>query len=154
MRVYIGGSFDLLHLGHIEIFRDAANRAGPWGKVIVAVNTDSFYEQYRGYKPMFDIHQRMTMIHAIRYVDQVIVNTGGEDSKPSLIYAFEQQGGIILAGSDWAEKDYHSQLGVDDTWLKQNNIAIQYHKRQPGLSSTVIKAAVAQVTKDLADDSL
>lgn len=153
MRIYIGGSFDLLHLGHIELFRDAADRAGPWGKVIVAVNTDEFYKQYRGYEPMFDVHERMTMVRAIRYVDQVIVNTGGADSKPSLSFAFEAQGGILLAGSDWEDKDYHSQLGVTDEWLTKNNITIQYHKRQPGVSSTIIKAALEQVTKDLADES-
>ena len=50
LTVYTGGTFDLLHAGHVKFLR----RCAEFGRVVVALNTDEFVEQYKGRKPIMD----------------------------------------------------------------------------------------------------
>ena len=52
--VYTGGTFDLLHRGHINIFKKA-KEIGNY--LIVAVSTNQLVRSYKGYNPIFDVEQ-------------------------------------------------------------------------------------------------
>ena len=58
MRVYLGGTFDLFHPGHVRLLE----RASRLGEVWVALNTDEFASEYKR-KPILTLDERLSLIH-------------------------------------------------------------------------------------------
>ena len=134
--IYTGGTFDLFHAGHANFLQRCAQLGDA---VVVSLNTDEFIEEYKGKPPVISYADRMDVLMACRYVDNVIPNTGGPDSKPA-IELIEPD--IIAIGSDWARRDYHAQMQFDQDWLDERGIALIYIPYTPGISSTAIKERV------------
>lgn len=62
--VFLAGTFDLLHPGHIELLRFAAS----YGKLHVVVARDKNAVNEKGKKPILDEESRLAVISSIRYV--------------------------------------------------------------------------------------
>ena len=131
--VYTGGTFDLLHSGHTNFLRRCSEMAQ---YVVVSPNTDEFIEEYKGKPPVISYQDRRDVLLACRYVDEVIPNEGGPDSKPAIE---EVMPDIIAIGTDWARRDYYYQMDFDQDWLDDRGIALCYIPYSPGISSTAIK---------------
>lgn len=139
-RVYVGGSFDLIHPGHLYMLRSARDIATIDGEVVVALNTDEFIERFKGHRPVQRYLERSEVLAACRYVDRVIPNIGGEDSRPALESVMPD---VLLAGADWFSPDdglYCRQMGFDREWLQARGIELRYMRgRIPGYSSTHLR---------------
>jgi len=134
MIVYTGGTFDLFHVGHARLLKNCWVMARG-GKVIVSVNTDEFALSYKN-APVCSLEERMEVVGSCRWVDKVIVNYGGADSKP----AIESVGpDLIIIGDDWADKDYYKQMGFTAEWLDEHNIKVRYVPYTKHVSTTIIK---------------
>ena len=136
--VYTGGTFDLFHLGHIQLLEACKRIAGPTGRVIVGLNTDGFIARFKGSTPIMSFDERAAVLLACKYVDNVIENIGEEDSKITI----EKAGLVdfVVIGSDWAPpKDYYAQMGFTKEWLNERGIALLYVDRNTGMSTTEIK---------------
>jgi glycerol-3-phosphate cytidylyltransferase len=131
--VYTGGTFDLLHAGHTSFLRRCSELADT---VVVSLNTDEFIEEYKGKPPVISYADRRDVLLACRYVDDVIPNLGGADSKPAIEGVMPD---IIAIGTDWARRDYYAQMGFDQDWLDERGIALIYIPYTQGISSTAIK---------------
>ena len=136
MRVYTGGTFDLFHRGHVNLLGRCRHIAKA-DLVIVSLNEDAFIEAYKGRPPVLPYDDRQAVLMACRFVDVVIPNTGGADSRPAIEIAKPD---AIVIGDDWKDRDYHAQLGVTPSWLEQRGIEIIYVPYTPGISSTQIRA--------------
>ena len=136
LRVYTGGTFDLFHSGHVNFLKRCQEIAGIAGQVIVSLNTDSFIEEYKAKPPVCHDQERYTVVSACKYVNQVIWNSGGIDSKPAILSA---QPDVIAIGSDWARKDYYKQMDFTQDWLDKLNISLIYIPYTANISSTNIK---------------
>lgn len=130
-RVYTGGTFDLFHAGHVNFLREAS-RLGD--ELIVALNTDEFVEKFKR-KTICNYEERFACLKACRYVHWVIDNFGGENSGLT-IDAVKPD--IIAIGDDWQDKDYLGQLGIDQNFLDERNIIIQYLPYTKTISTTEI----------------
>lgn len=143
--IYNGGTYDLLHPGHLRMLRKCRELAGPDGQVVVALNTDEFVAQFKGHSTVQPYLERSEVLSALRFVDRVIPNVGGSDSRP----AIEAVGpDIIAVGRDWYSPDhskYCAQMGFTTDWLAERNIALAYIDWSPGYSSTNIRGRVLQV---------
>lgn len=137
LRVYTGGSFDLFHAGHISFLRRCKELAGPDGKVIVSLNTDEFIKEYKGKGLVINYDERKAVLEGCRWVDFVIANVGGADSR---ITVDDVQPDLIVIGSDWARRDYYTQMGFDQDWLDERGIGLCYIPYTKGISSTDIKS--------------
>ena len=71
-----------------------------------------------------------------KYVDEVVPNTDGEDSKPTILNV---KPNFIIIGSDWAKKDYYKQMNFTQKWLDDNNIILVYLPYTENISTTLIK---------------
>lgn len=140
LRVYTGGTFDLFHVGHLNLLKRCHEIAGENGQVIVSLNTDEFIQKYKGKPPVICYEDRKTILEACRYVDCVIENYGGEDSKESIVLA--QLIDIVAIGSDWARKDYYKQMNFTQDWLDEQGISLIYIPYTKGISSTQIKTKI------------
>jgi glycerol-3-phosphate cytidylyltransferase len=141
IRVYTGGTFDLLHIGHIDLLRKA-KEIGNY--LIVSLNTDEFVKEYKKKPPVQTYEERKEMLEACRYVDEVIPNTGGYDSKPSILKAKPQ---YIIHGTDWMGDSYLKQLDISVEFLTENNIGLIYVPRVKRSSTTDVKARVTSHAK-------
>lgn len=137
LRIYTGGTFDLFHIGHLNLLKRCHEIAGLTGQVIVSLNTDEFIEKYKGKKPIIPFEDRKSILEACRYVDCVMENYGGTDSKESILLA--QLIDVIAIGSDWARKDYYKQMNFSQDWLDEQGISLIYIPYTKKISSTKIK---------------
>lgn len=134
--IYTGGTFDLFHSGHVNLLKRCKELAGDWGTVVVAVNTDEFIEQFKGKRPICSTEERMAVLEACRYVDEVVLNVGGEDSTIAISIVKPD---YIVIGSDWAKKDYYAQMGFTQEWLDERGIGLCYVPYTKEISTTKIK---------------
>lgn len=130
--VYTGGTFDLPHKGHYRLLK----RAADIGIVVVALNTDEFIQSYKGKPPILSYEERKEALLACRWVDQVVPNVGGADSKIAIEMV---QPDYIIIGSDWARRDYYLQMGFTQDWLDKRGIGLIYVPYTEGISTTDIK---------------
>lgn len=134
--IYTGGTFDLFHSGHVNLLKRCREVAGQEGKVVVALNTDDFIFQFKNKKPICSEQERLDVLLACRYVDEVVMNVGGQDSRISI----EMVGpNYIVVGSDWAKKDYYAQMSFTQEWLDERNIGLVYVPYTKTISSTKIR---------------
>lgn len=131
--VYTGGTFDLFHAGHVNFLY----KCSQLGEVVVALNEDEFIERYKGKAPVMSYEERATVLQSCIYVDRVIPNRGGADSKPTIE---EVNPDIIAIGTDWARKDYYQQMQFSQDWLDEMDISLIYIPYAHGISTTDIKA--------------
>jgi len=135
--VYTGGTFDVPHHGHYNLLR----RASEFGSVVVALNTDEFIIEYKGRAPVLSYEERKEILMSCKWIDRVIPNYGGKDSKISIEIV---EPDYIIIGSDWATKDYYAQMGFNQEWLDERGIGIIYIPYTKGISSTEIKKRMSE----------
>lgn len=129
-RVYVPGTFDCLHVGHLNLLDFAAGL----GEVWVSLNTDEFAERYKR-RPVYPLQDRIRIVESLRQVDEVIVNSGDEDSRPAILECGPR---YIIHGDDWVGTAYLDQLGVTSGWLEQRGIEVLYPPYTPNVSTTDI----------------
>jgi glycerol-3-phosphate cytidylyltransferase len=138
--VYTGGTFDLVHSGHIRFLKACRRLAGHDGQVVVALNTDAFIQAYKGVAPVMTFDERKEVLLGCRYVDAVVANIGGADSKPSIEQVMPD---YVVIGDDWARKDYYAQMQFTRSWLDALDIQLIYVPYTPGISTTDLKKRIA-----------
>lgn len=130
------GTFDMLHRGHIMLFKKCRELAGK-EKVIVGLNTDEFVTRYKGRPPIMSFDERRAVIKELGIVDEVLTNGQIDGDAKEII---ENSGAkLIVIGSDWARKDYVKQLGLDWDWLDRQEIGVAYVTYTRGVSTTELK---------------
>lgn len=134
--LYTGGTFDLLHFGHFNFLRQCRNLAT---NVIVALNSDEFVRSFKGDLPILSYEERAAGLRHCPYVDDVIENHGGPDSRPAIDAVSPE---IIAVGDDWTRKDYYSQMGFDQNWLDDRGITLVYVPYTRGVSTSEIKRRI------------
>tara|TARA_Y100000593_G_scaffold31500_1_gene62097 strand:- start:513 stop:911 length:399 start_codon:yes stop_codon:yes gene_type:complete len=98
--VWTNGTFDILHPGHIQLFK-VAKELGDM--VIVGTDTDEKIKKDKGFdRPINDLCYRVAMLEAIKYIDAVhTFDTRSE--LEGLIQMYNPD--ILLIGDDWRNGD-------------------------------------------------
>lgn len=135
-RAYLGGTFDCLHRGHLAIFAAAREIAR---EIVVGVNTDAFAARYKRV-PLMPLADRMAVLASCRLVDQVVLNTGDEDSRPAILHG---QADCIVHGSDWAGDPLMRQMGLTPAWLEAHGLQLVILPYTPWTSTTQLIEAHA-----------
>jgi len=71
-KVFVSGCYDLLHSGHVEFFRQAAE----YGDLYVGIGSDKTYLGYKHRKTIYSEQERLFMVKSIRYVKDAYINAG------------------------------------------------------------------------------
>jgi len=137
LTIYTGGTFDLFHAGHVAFLE----RCSELGFVTVSLNTDEFITEYKKKAPVMTYAERARVLLSCRYVTRVIPNYGGADSTQAIEAVSPD---LIVIGSDWARRDYYSQMGFTQDWLDERGIGLAYIPYTDGISSTAIKARLVR----------
>lgn len=96
--VWVNGCFDILHPGHIELFKVAKSLGD---KLIVGVDTDEKVKQDKGSdRPINSLSFRKTMLESIKYID-LVLPFGTKQELEQLIELYTPD--ILLIGGDWRD---------------------------------------------------
>lgn len=71
-KVFVSGCYDLLHSGHVEFFRQAAQ----YGDLYVGIGSDNTILHYKNHKTVYSEQERLFMVSSIKYVKQAYINQG------------------------------------------------------------------------------
>jgi glycerol-3-phosphate cytidylyltransferase len=130
---YAGGTFDLFHWGHVAFLRRARQQCD---YLVVGLNLDDFARQYKGQVPAVGYAGREAVLDACRYVERVIPNLRGADSKPAIL---ESRARRIFHGDDWTGTEYLYQLGLDQAFLDGRGIEVIYIPYTKGVSTSQLR---------------
>lgn len=123
------GTFDVFHVGHINILERAA-AMGDY--LIVGISSDELNFKKKGRYPIYSQADRLKIIASLRFVDEVFV----EDSlELKLEYIRKYQAHTLVMGNDWAGKF---------DWVK-TDCHVEYLERTPSISTTEIIEIVKSI---------
>ena len=71
-KVFVSGCYDLLHSGHVEFFRQAAE----YGDLYVGIGSDKTIQDYKHHHTVYSEQERLFMVRSIRYVKDAFINQG------------------------------------------------------------------------------
>jgi len=71
-KVFVSGCYDLLHSGHVEFFRQAAQ----YGDLYVGIGSDQTILGYKHHRAVYSEQERLFMVKSIRYVKDAYINAG------------------------------------------------------------------------------
>lgn len=99
-KVWTNGCFDVLHRGHIELFKYAKSLGD---ELIVGIDSDRKVKHDKGgRRPVNKMEDRMEMLHSIKYIDRV-VHFDSKDELEALIKHHRPD--FMVVGSDWKGKE-------------------------------------------------
>lgn len=99
-KVFMTGTFDIIHPGHIEILKFAKSQGD---ELTVGIDKDSRVKELKGdTRPFHKESDRVLVIKSIKYVDDVQL-FGSDEELTNLIKSISPD--VLIAGSDWEGKN-------------------------------------------------
>ena len=93
--VFTNGCFDLLHSGHIHIFKEAKKQGDI---LIVAVNDDASVRKIKGpSRPIFPLDERLEVLEALEEIDYLVAFS--EEIPQKIIASLLPD--VLVKGGDW-----------------------------------------------------
>lgn len=130
MKVFTVGVYDLLHIGHVELFR-RARLIGDY--LLVGVQNS---EKVLEYKPntnlIYSTEERMYMVKSIKYVNEVVPY----DDVFSVIKDVDFD--IFIIGPD----QLHDGFKKSVKWCKENGKIVKVLSRTDSISSSILKERI------------
>jgi rfaE bifunctional protein nucleotidyltransferase chain/domain len=105
--VFTNGCFDLIHGGHIGLFRRAKKRGDI---LIVALNSDASIRTLKGpSRPVFPLRERLEILSAVADIDYV--TWFGEETPRKIIAALLPD--VLAKGGDWGAGEIVGRAEVE-----------------------------------------
>lgn len=120
MRIITFGTFDMFHIGHLNIL-ERAKKLG--SHLSVGVSSDALNYTKKGRYPICNQADRMRIIKALRYVDDVFLEDSLELKSE---YILKHRADTLVMGDDW--------VGKFDSLKTQCDVV--YLTRTPAISTT------------------
>ena len=98
MRVITFGTFDVLHVGHLNLLERARAMGG---HLTVGVSSDALNFDKKGRLPIYLQRDRVRIIEALACVDEVFIEESLELKER---YILDHRADILVMGNDWQGK--------------------------------------------------
>ena len=126
---YTTGVFDMFHIGHLNILRRAKEQCE---YLIVGVTTDELCEQRKKKLPIICEAERVEIVKAIKYVDEVVLQNDMEKIRPVQEHSVD----VVFVGSDWkgtpAWNEYEREFAAV-------GCSVVYLEHTDGISSSILR---------------
>ncbi len=134
---YTTGVFDLFHIGHLNILRNAKLECN---FLIVGVTTDELAQKEKGITPVIPFTERMAIVESIKYVDLVVPQTNYDKFEAWNNLKFN----IMFVGDDWKGTEKWNKLQAEFDKL---GVIISYFPYTQHTSSTKIRKVLDSLYK-------
>ena len=126
---YTQGTFDMFHIGHLNLIKNAKRHCD---YLVVGVNSDDLVESYKNKRPIIPLDERVEIIRAIKYVDEVIVTNTLDKKEIWEKVRFNE----IYIGDDWKGNERWEKTGKEMEQLGAKLVFLPYTK---DTSSTMLR---------------
>ena len=118
----------MFHIGHLNILKRAKEQCD---YLIVGVSTDEVVEEYKKKTPIIKFEERIAIVEAIKYVDEVVPQTTMDKMEAWKQLKFD----VMFHGSDWKGSDMYNHI-IE----KFNNVGVKviFLPHTEGVSSTLL----------------
>jgi glycerol-3-phosphate cytidylyltransferase len=124
-KVWVNGSFDVLHIGHIDLFRYAKSLGE---ELIVSIDSDRRIKESKGNKrPVNNSTDRKEFLESICYVDKVLIFDSYAEMKKQIV---DNKIDIIVVSDDCKPDQI---IGSDLTDV------VVYKKRKAKSTTSILK---------------
>jgi D-beta-D-heptose 7-phosphate kinase/D-beta-D-heptose 1-phosphate adenosyltransferase len=122
MNVFVNGTFDVLHLGHLSLLNHSR---GLGDKLFVGLDSDRRVSEKKGLsRPINNVYERQQMLLNLKAVGEVMIFDSDEELR---MLVKQIRPGIMVVGSDWEGMPI-----IGSEFAKQ----LVYYSRIDGYSST------------------
>ncbi len=137
-KVFVSGCYDLLHSGHIEFFRQAAQ----YGDLYVGIGSDATILQYKNRKTLYPEQERLFMVQSIKYVKEAYINKGSGvmDFVPTVEMLKPDRFVVNTDGSSEEKRRFCEERNIEYIVLERTPA-----KGLNARSSTNIKAEICEI---------
>ena len=135
---YTQGTFDMFHIGHLNLLRNAKAQCE---HLIVGINSDELVYQYKHKKPIINAGGRAEIIRELRCVDDVVIRTTLDKMQSWNEFHYD----AIFIGDDWKGNERWKQT---ETELSQVGAKVVYLKHTEGISSSMLRLQKKSRIKD------
>lgn len=126
---YVPGVFDLFHIGHLNVLRNAREHCD---YVIAGVVSDEVARRNKGIQPVVPAEERLAIVAGCRYVDEAVI----EDTTHKM-EMWERLGfDVIIKGDDWRGTDRGDKLEQD---FARVGVSVAYVPYTQQTSSTLLR---------------
>ncbi len=127
---YMSGTFDLFHIGHLNILRRAKEQCD---FLIVGVHRSG---KWKGKETYISHEERIDIVRNIRYVD-LAIESYPEDMDAYHEYHYDK----LFVGSDYKGSERFNRY---EEYFRDKGVEIVYFPYTKGTSSTQLRAAISQ----------
>ncbi len=132
---YTTGVFDMFHVGHLNLLRRARENCD---RLIVGVSTDEVVRAYKHHDPIVPYDERVAIVKAIRYVDEVVPQTSMDK-----FAAWEQlHFNCLFHGNDWKGSSMYNEV---EAKLRAVGVNVVYFPYTEGTSSTLLSESLRKL---------
>ncbi|GAA1417334.1 adenylyltransferase/cytidyltransferase family protein [Agrococcus citreus] len=132
---YAAGAFDLFHIGHLNVLRHAREQCDV---LIAGVVSDEMLRQIKGIEPVVPTLERVEIVRAVRWVDDVHVET-----VPDKLDTWREVGFThFFKGDDWRGTELGLRLERE---FAEVGVEVVYLPYTAHTSSTALRRALAQL---------
>ena len=137
-KVFVSGCYDLLHSGHVEFFRQAAQ----YGDLYVGIGSDATILKYKNHKTVYPEQERLFMVQSIRYVKDAFINKGSGvmDFVPTVEMLKPDRFVVNADGASDEKRRFCEERGIEYIVLERTPA-----EGLEARSSTDVKAQLCQI---------
>lgn len=125
---YTTGVFDMFHIGHLNILKRAKEQCD---YLVVGVSTDEVVLNYKNKLPVIPFEERIEIVKAIKYVDEVVPQTSMDKLDAWKRIHFN----ALFHGSDWKNSDMYNNIVKE---FERINVDVVFLPHTEGISSTIL----------------
>ena len=125
---YTTGVFDMFHVGPLNLLARAREQCD---RLIVGVSTDEVVRSYKRHDPIIPYAERVAIVKAIRYVDEVVPQTSMDKFAAWEALRFNR----LFHGNDWKGSAMYNEI---EAKLKSVGVEVVYFPYTQGTSSTLL----------------
>lgn len=132
---YTTGVYDMFHIGHLNLLRRAKERCD---YLIVGVSTDELVESYKHKRPIVPFEERIAIVEAIKYVDQVIAQENMDKYDAWKKLQFD----AVFHGDDWKGSNMYNKI---EKKLASVGVDMVFLPHTDGTSSTLLSEKLKKI---------
>jgi glycerol-3-phosphate cytidylyltransferase len=132
---YAPGAYDLFHIGHLNVLKHAAEHCD---RLVVGVVSDEMLLQTKGRLPVIPLAERMEIVRALRFVDDVHAEVVPDKVDTWREVRFD----VLFKGDDWRGTTKGAKLERDFAAV---GVQVQYFPYTVHTSSTILRRALAAI---------
>lgn len=131
---FTDGVYDMFHVGHLNMIREAKKRCD---YLIVGVHSDEIVEGYKHRTPIIREEDRREIVGAIREVDKAVINRTRDKMTLWELHHFD----TIFIGDDWKGTERWINFEKE---LAKIGVNVEYIPYTKGISTTQIRQRIME----------